>query len=166
MTAMSFQLFSARNYPSCDDFLGHLSRLGYTQVEGYSGLYVDPVGLAATLKKNGLAMPTAHFSIEELADVETTLKTAEVLGMKNIYCPGVGLDRRSTDESKWLELGELLAKSGETYGREGYAFGWHNLDFELAPTSSGRAGRRPGCAIGGREARVARTADRGRRPCE
>ena len=39
MTELSFQLYSARNYPSLEEFLGKLAALGYTQVEGFGGLY-------------------------------------------------------------------------------------------------------------------------------
>lgn len=138
MTELSFQLYSARNYPSLPDFLAKLGTLGYTQVEGYGGLYADAAGLAANLKQNGLSMPTGHFGPAQIADVSTTLKTAETLGMKKIFCPHIGPEGRSEDESKWLELAEMLAKAGETYSREGYGFGWHNHDFEFKPTSSGR----------------------------
>lgn len=138
MTVLSFQLYSARNYPSLPEFLGKLGKLGYTQVEGYGGLYEDAAGLAANLKNNGLTMPTGHFGPAQVADVSTTLKTAETLGMKKIYCPHIGPEGRSEDESKWLELAEMLAKAGESYTKEGYGFGWHNHDFEFVPTTSGR----------------------------
>ena len=38
MTELSFQLYSARNVPSLEDFLSTLGSLGYKQVEGYGGL--------------------------------------------------------------------------------------------------------------------------------
>ena len=138
MTELSFQLYSARNVPSLYDFLATLSGLGYTQVEGFGGLYADAAGLAAALKKNGLTMPTGHFSPDQVKDVSTTLKTAEILGIKRIYCPHIGAEGRSEDESKWLELAEMLATAGEAYAKEGYGFGWHNHDFEFVPTTSGR----------------------------
>ena len=138
MTELSFQLYSARNVPSLPDFLATLGSLGYKQVEGYGGLYADAAGLAAELSKNGLSMPTGHFGPAQVQDVETTLKTAETLGIKRIYCPHIGPEGRSEDESKWLELAEMLAKAGEAYTREGYGFGWHNHDFEFKPTTSGR----------------------------
>jgi len=138
MTQLSFQLYSARNYPSMEEFLGKLGKLGYTQVEGFGGLYDDAAGLAENLKKNGLTMPTGHFGPAQVADVSTTLKTAETLGIKRIYCPHIGPEGRSEDESKWLELADMLANAAETYGKEGYGFGWHNHDFEFVPTTSGR----------------------------
>ncbi|KKB82756.1 xylose isomerase [Devosia limi DSM 17137] len=138
MTELSFQLYSARNFPPLADFLPKLAALGYKQVEGYGGLYGDAGGLAAQLKSNGLAMPTGHFGLDQLKDTATALKTAETIGMKKIYCPYIGVEDRSTDDSKWVELAETLASLGETYTKAGYGFGWHNHDFEFLPTSSGR----------------------------
>ncbi|MBJ7576663.1 sugar phosphate isomerase/epimerase [Devosia sp. MC532] len=138
MTQLSFQLYSARNYPSLPEFLSKLSSLGYTQVEGYGGLYEDPASFAAHLKNNGLSMPTGHFGLDQLKDTAIALKTAEIIGVKRIYCPFIMPDQRSEDESKWLELAETLAELGEVYTKAGYGFGWHNHDFEFHPTTSGR----------------------------
>ncbi|MDB5623703.1 MAG: sugar phosphate isomerase/epimerase, partial [Devosia sp.] len=138
MTELSFQLYSARNYPSLDDFLAKLAQLGYTQVEGYGGLYADAAGLAEKFKRNGLSMPTGHFGLAQLQDTDSALKIAETLGVKRIYCPHIGPEGRSTDESKWIELAETLASLGETFTGHGYGFGWHNHDFEFVPTRSGR----------------------------
>jgi sugar phosphate isomerase/epimerase len=138
MTELSFQLYSARNYPDLDDFLAKLAALGYTQVEGYGGLYADAPALAEKFKRNGLSMPTGHFGLAQLQDTDTALKTAEILGVKRLYCPHIGPEGRSADESKWVELAETLAGLGETFTREGYGFGWHNHDFEFVPTTSGR----------------------------
>src|SRR5690606_21297775 len=138
MTELSFQLYSARNYPNQSEFLSTLAALGYKQVEGYGGLYGDPTAFAADLKKNGLSMPTGHFGLDQLKDTSTALKTAETIGVKRIYCPFIMPDQRSEDESKWLELAETLASLGEVYTSEGYGFGWHNHDFEFVPTTSGR----------------------------
>ncbi len=138
MTVLSFQLYSARNFAPLDGFLPKLAALGYTQVEGYGGLYADAAGLAASLKKNGLTMPTGHFGLAQLMDTSTALKTAETLGMKRLYCPHIGVEGRSADESKWVELAETLGELGETFKKAGLGFGWHNHDFEFVPTTSGR----------------------------
>lgn len=138
MTELSFQLYSARNFPPLADFLPKLAKLGYKQVEGYGGLYEDAAGLAALLKSNGLSMPTGHFGLAQLKDTANALKTAETIGMKKIYCPYIPVEERSEDDSKWVELAETLASLGETYKKAGYGFGWHNHDFEFVPTTSGR----------------------------
>ena len=41
MTDLSYQLYSSRNFPPLADTLSMLSDLGYSQVEGYGGLYDD-----------------------------------------------------------------------------------------------------------------------------
>lgn len=134
----SFQLYSARNFPPLDDLLGRLAKLGYKQVEGFGGLYADAAGLAASLKKHGLVMPTGHFGLGQLKDSDAALNTAETLGMKFLYCPAISREERSQDESKWVELGETLAKLGEAFRKRGFGFGWHNHDFEFKALPNGK----------------------------
>ena len=62
----SFQLYSARNFQPWDKVLKLLGKLGYKEVEGFGGVYDDPAGLRTELDKNGLSMPTGHFSIDML----------------------------------------------------------------------------------------------------
>jgi sugar phosphate isomerase/epimerase len=134
----SFQLYSARNFPPIDDVLGRLALLGYTQVEGFGGLYSEAAALAASLSKYNLTMPTGHFGLAQLQDTDSALRIAETLGMRKLFCPAIPKEDRSQDEAKWVALGETLAQLGETYRGEGYGFGWHNHDFEFVPTADGR----------------------------
>jgi sugar phosphate isomerase/epimerase len=135
----SFQLYSARNFPPLDAVIGRLAELGYKQVEGFGGLYADAEGLAASLAKHGLTMPTGHFGLTQLLDTDAALKTAETLGMKFLYCPAIPKEERENQpESKWVELGETLAKLGETFRRNGFGFGWHNHAFEFVPLANGK----------------------------
>lgn len=138
MTVLSFQLYSARNYPNQADLFAKLAGLGYTQVEGFGGLYADAPALAAELKKNGLSMPTGHFGLDQLKDTDGALKIAETIGMKRLYCPYIMPEQRTADDSGWVALGETLAAIGEKVTSAGYGFGWHNHDFEFVPTTSGR----------------------------
>jgi len=138
MTELSFQLYSARKFPPLEQFLPKLAALGYTQVEGYGGLYADAEGLAALLKANGLTMPTGHFGLDQLKDTDSALKMAETIGIETLYCPFIPPEQRSADDSKWVELGETLAAIGEKVTAAGYGFGWHNHDFEFKATTSGR----------------------------
>ena len=137
MTDFSFQLYSARNFPPLDAVLGKLAALGYTQVEGFGGLYADAAGLAASLKAHGLTMPTGHFGLDQLKDTSAAMKIAETLGVKTLFCPAIAREDRTQDEKKWAELAETLAGLAEIYQKAGFGFGWHNHDFEFAPTSSG-----------------------------
>lgn len=134
----SFQLYSARNHPNMPEVLKKVAGLGYTQVEGFGGLYTDPAGLAAELKSIGLTMPTGHFGLDMLQDTSATMKIAETLGVKVLYCPAVGRDQRVQSDAGWVALGETLAALGETYTKAGFKFGWHNHAFEFAPTDSGK----------------------------
>ncbi|HEY4200211.1 MAG TPA: sugar phosphate isomerase/epimerase [Devosiaceae bacterium] len=138
MSKFSFQLYSARNYPPMDDVLANVARLGYAQVEGFGGLYADAAGLAASMKKYGLTMPTGHFGLTQLQDTSTAMKWAETLGVKTLICPAIPKEERSQGEDKWIQLGETLGELNETYRKAGFGFGWHNHNFEFAPTDSGR----------------------------
>jgi sugar phosphate isomerase/epimerase len=138
MTELSFQLYSARNFPPIDTVLAKLKALGYGQVEGYGGLYGDAANLAAALKANGLTMPTGHFGLDMLKDVSTTLKTAETLGIKTVFCPAIPQDQRKQPEAGWVQLAETLAELALTYKKAGIGFGWHNHHFEFWPTASGK----------------------------
>ena len=134
----SYQLYSSRNFPPTDDVLGRLAKIGYRQVEGFGGLYADAEGLAASLRKHGLSMPTGHFGLSQLKDIDAALKTAETLGMKVLYCPAIPKEERGQSEAKWVDLGETLAQLGEAFRKRGFGFGWHNHDFEFKPTDSGK----------------------------
>lgn len=135
----SFQLYSARNFPPLDSVLGRLSHFGYKHVEGFGGLYAEADTLAAALEKYGLTMPTGHFGLAQLLDTDTALKTAETLGIKYLYCPAIPKEERlNQPESKWVELGETLAKLGEAFRKRGFGFGWHNHDFEFQPLPNGK----------------------------
>jgi len=137
MKDFSFQLYSARNFPPLENNLAMVKRLGYTQVEGFGGLYADVDGLAASLKAHGLAHPTGHFGLDQLKDTSNALRIAEKLGVKKIFCPYLAPQDRSADDSKWIELAETLGKLGEVFNTEGYGFGWHNHDFEFVATTDG-----------------------------
>lgn len=135
----SFQLYSARNFPPLDDVLSGLAKLGYKQVEGFGGLYGDADSLAEALKTHGLTMPTGHFGLNQLLDTDAALKTAETLGIRYLYCPAISKDeRRDYTASTWVQLGETLAKLGETFRSRGFGFGWHNHDFEFQPLADGQ----------------------------
>jgi sugar phosphate isomerase/epimerase len=138
MTEFSFQLYSARNFPPIPAFFPRLATLGYAQVEGFGGLYADATELAANLKKVGLSMTTGHFSLDQLKDTDKARKTAETLGVRTLFCPAIPREDRNQSENKWVELAETLAGLAEVYQNAGFGFGWHNHDFEFAPTESGK----------------------------
>jgi len=134
----SFQLYSARNFQPWDKVLKILADAGYAQVEGFGGVYADPKAIRAELDKNGLSMPTGHFSIDMLEkDFGKANEIADVFGMKMLVCPYLEAERRPADAAGWRGFGERLAKVGEKAKAAGYDFAWHNHDFEFKPLADG-----------------------------
>lgn len=136
MTPLSFQLYSARFEPSITGFLPTLARAGYARVEGFPGVYDDPVAFRTAMDNAGLTMPTGHFPLEWVRDEPDKVKhIADVLGIDAIIVPAVS--ERERDAAGWRALGEELARAGETYWADGKTFGWHNHAFEFAETETG-----------------------------
>jgi multiple sugar transport system ATP-binding protein len=134
----SFQLYSARNFQPWERVLATLGRLGYTQVEGFGGVYADPKAFRAELDRNGLAMPTGHFSIEALEnDFDGVRKTADALGITLLICPYLVAEARPSDAAGWRDFGARLAKVGAVAKNAGYGFAWHNHDFEFKKLADG-----------------------------
>lgn len=127
---IGFQLFSARNYPLAE-VLRSISRLGYRQAEGYSGLYADPKGLRAHLDENGLSMPTAHVALADLKRPEQTLRLAEALDIKVVICPWLAPHERPADGAGWSRFGARLQELARPYQEAGLGFAYHNHDFEF-----------------------------------
>ncbi len=135
---LSFQLYSARNHPPLEDTLALLAKTGYREVEGYGGVYNDPKALRASLDAKGLTMPTGHFSVEMLEnDRKGVLAIAAPLGMRHIYAPYLMPDERPKNAAGWKKFGKRLAQIGVWARSEGYAFGWHNHDFEFVKLATG-----------------------------
>jgi sugar phosphate isomerase/epimerase len=137
MTAVSFQLYSARNFPPYADVYALLGSLGYTEVEGFGGVYgtLDAAGaksLKAELDANGLSMTTGHFGIAELEnETARMLDIAKALGMESVYCPYLFPDQRPTDAAGWKAFGARLEEASKPFVEAGFDFGWHNHDFEF-----------------------------------
>lgn len=132
MTEISYQLYSSRNFPPLSETLSMLKGLGYSQVEGYGGLYGDPAGLAAALREAGLAMPSGHFSLDMLEkEPDKAMAVIKAVGMRAVYCPHIGPDLRPTDAAGWRAFGRRLQQAGAPFRAAGLTFGWHNHDFEF-----------------------------------
>lgn len=143
MQTVSFQLYSARNFPPLSDVLKTVGAAGYKQVEGYGALYaaLDDAALAALkadMDKSGVTMPSAHFSLDLLEnDPARAVHIAKTLGIKSIYCPYLAAEDRPTDAAGWRAFGERLEKAGKPFRDAGLDFGWHNHDFEFVALADG-----------------------------
>ncbi len=136
--SISYQLYCSRNFPSLTDTLAMLAKAGFTEVEGYGGLYGDPAALAAQLNRAGLAMTSGHFNLDMVEnDPTTAIATARTLGIKKVFVPYIDADQRPTDAAGWADFGARLAKMGKPITDAGLVFGWHNHDFELLDLGGG-----------------------------
>jgi sugar phosphate isomerase/epimerase len=135
---LSFQLYSARNFPPLVDTLALLTKIGYREVEGFGGVYDDPRELRDLLDEHGLAMPTGHFGLDMLErERPRVVAIAATLGMRAIYAPYLAADERPKAAAGWTKIGKRLAAIGEWMRSEGFGFGWHNHDFELVKLPGG-----------------------------
>jgi sugar phosphate isomerase/epimerase len=132
MTGFSYQLYSSRDHTPWSDVLKTLGKAGYKAVEGFGGVYDDPKAFRAAMTANGLKMPTAHFPIEMLekqfGQAEAIAKT---LGVKIMICPYLSAEDRPRDSKGWIAFGKRLEKIAVRAKAAGYAFAWHNHDFEF-----------------------------------
>jgi sugar phosphate isomerase/epimerase len=135
----SMQLYSARNFQPWDKVLQLLGQAGYKEVEGFGGVYDDPADFRKELDKNGLSMPTGHFSIDALeSDFDGARKIADALGIKTLICPYLNAEARPEGTAAgWRGFGERLAKVGARAKQDGYGFAWHNHDFEFKKLADG-----------------------------
>lgn len=135
---LSFQLYSAREFPPLKDTLALLSKVGYREVEGYGGVYDKPAAVARLLEKNGLTMPTGHFSIDMLeGERPKVLEISNALGIRHIYLPYIDEGARPRTAAGYRKLGKRLAAIGQWVRSEGLGFGWHNHDFEFIKLATG-----------------------------
>ena len=135
MRDFSYQLYSSRNFGPLDATLQMVAGLGYTQVEGYGGLFADGAAvdaLATALDATGLTMPTGHFGLDLVEeDPAKAIALARRIGLKAVFVPHIGEDLRPTDAAGWAAFGRRVAEAGKPLQDAGLAYGWHNHDFEF-----------------------------------
>ena len=132
----SYQLYSSRNFPPLGETLKMLSKLGYSQVEGYDGLFagLEDLGqLRGELDAAGLSMTTGHFGLDMVQnDPARILQITKAFDIEAVFIPAVPDGERVKDAKGWVELGQQLAEVGKPLQDAGLIFGWHNHNFEFA----------------------------------
>jgi len=137
---LSFQLYSARNFLPWTQVIPRLSELGYSQVEGFGGVYSDAQKFRDLLDANDLTMPSGHFfPLGELEEgLESSLAVAKILGMERVICPAPeDLWRQGTNEANWVSLAKRLNEAGKRVNDAGFRFGWHNHHWEFMQLDNG-----------------------------
>ena len=138
MPGYSYQLYSSRNFPPLADTLRMVASAGYSQVEGFGGLFADDTmtaTLVTALGETGLTMPTAHFGFDMVqGSPSRAIDIARQVGIETIFVPVT--DNRVRDAAGWLAFGRALAEAGKPFMDAGLRFGWHNHAFEFADLGS------------------------------
>lgn len=138
MTALSLQLYSARNFTPWESVFKTISQLGFGAVEGYSALFEDTDAVCGALQAAGLSMPTAHMGLSALeTDLAGAVATARAFGIGCIYAPFLAEAERPIDSEGWVDLAKRLDVVAMSLADEGLEFGWHNHDFEMRCTADG-----------------------------
>lgn len=139
MPAISYQLYSSRNWP-IEETVALLEKLGVEEVEGFGALYEDPAATRALLDAHGLKMTTGHFALELVEDAPKAIEIAKTLGIEAIIVPWIHPDMRPTDKAGWQALAKRLHEAGKPIREAGFAYGYHNHDFEFLPGADGTLG--------------------------
>ncbi len=137
---VSFQLYSAREFTPWSDVYAMLAAAGYTQVEGFGGVYDDPKATRDALDQAGLKMPSGHFfPVSNFEDsLDETIATARTLGMDRVFCPAPEDDLRAGgDVDAWISLANRLEEACKKVNDAGLRFGWHNHHWEFMPLPGG-----------------------------
>lgn len=137
---VSFQLYSARDFTPWENVVPMVAEAGYTQVEGFGGVYRDAPAFRALLDANGLSMPSGHyFPLGQFEEgLDTSIAAAKTLGMERLFCPAPeDLWRSGTDAANWIALAKRLHEAGKRVNDAGFRFGWHNHHWEFMPLPGG-----------------------------
>jgi len=138
MKHTAYQLYCSRNAPTLASTFKMLNAAGYKAVEGYGAILQDPHEIKTLLDQHELIMPSSHIGLAEMeSDPDTMLATARTLGLDKVFCPYLTPDNRPDDAAGWAALGKRLAELGKPFQDAGFAFGWHNHDFEFVRLASG-----------------------------
>ena len=136
---ISFQLYSARNFPPLEAQLETLAAIGFDGVEPYRGCYGDdPEGFRRMIDSVGLKCPTAHIPVDLLlSDRAAFIGIAETLGVEAAVLPYLVEEERPRDRAGWTAFAGKLAEAVPALAERGIKLAWHTHAFEYEPLSDG-----------------------------
>ncbi|HKV26458.1 MAG TPA: sugar phosphate isomerase/epimerase [Candidatus Acidoferrum sp.] len=130
---VGLQLYTVRSEMP-KDFEGTIAKVaetGYKEVEFAGYFNHSPKDVRALVDKNGLTVPSAHFSYDIIENKwPETLDAAHVIGHKYLVCPWIDEKQRTADGYK--KAAELFNKAGEESQKAGIQFCFHNHSYEFA----------------------------------
>jgi sugar phosphate isomerase/epimerase len=136
LSKIGLQLYTVRRELE-KDFAGTLEKvatLGFLEVEFAGYFNHAPREVKTILARNQLSAPSAHISTADLrGNLQVATEAAQTIGHQYLVCAYLPAEeRRSLDDYK--RLVDLLNGAGERLNKAGIQFGYHNHDFEFAPT--------------------------------
>lgn len=136
---LSFQLYSARNFPPLEAQLEKLAEIGYDAIEPFSDLYeADPVAFRGMADSFGLPMPSVLSTLALMdRDADDAIDMARTLGARTIVLPYIFPEDRPTDFDGWKAIARRISDHADRAAEAGLALAWHNHDFEYAPLPDG-----------------------------
>ncbi len=135
---LSFQLYSAREFPPLSEQLRILAELGYKNVEPFFALLADPKEFRRQIDHVGLTALTGHFDLSPLEEnTDCQIDAAHIIGAKTVVAPWIEPENRPEDADGWKRLGERLERLREKLAAKNLGFAWHNHDFEFHRLADG-----------------------------
>jgi sugar phosphate isomerase/epimerase len=135
---LSFQLYSAREFPPLSEQFRILAELGYENVEPFFGLFADPKEFRRQIDHFGLTALTGHFDLSPLEDdLDRQIDVAQTIGIKTIIAPWIGPEDRPGNAAGWKRLGERLERLRGRLSAKNLNFAWHTHDFEFQALADG-----------------------------
>lgn len=136
---ISFQLYSARNFPPLEAQLEALAAIGFDAVEPYRGNFGDDAaGFRKKLDAVGLACPTAHLPVDLLqSDRKAFIGIAETLGLEAAVLPYLAEERRPRDAAAWTAFAAELTEHAAALAEAGLKLAWHTHAFEYETLPDG-----------------------------
>jgi len=135
---ISFQLYSARNFPPLEAQLDTLAEIGFDAVEPYRGAFDTAAAFRRKIDAVGLACPTAHLPVDLLlSDRAAFIDIAKTLGLEAAVLPYLVEEQRPGDRAGWEAFAGRLAESVPALAAEGIKLAWHTHAFEYEPLADG-----------------------------
>jgi sugar phosphate isomerase/epimerase len=129
---ISIQLWTTRGEDPLADQLAALAGMGYTDVQPFHDQYDDVGGMKALLQEHDLTATSGHFNIAMFdGDARLVFDAARALDMKLVVAPWLEPEDRPTDADGWKAVHHRLVRMKAMTEDAGFAFAWHNHDFEF-----------------------------------
>ena len=137
---ISFQLYSARNFPPLEAQLEALAAIGFDAVEPYRGNFgEDAAGFRRKIDAVGLACPTAHLPVDLLArrPARPSSASPRPSASRRRSCPTSPRISGRRMPRGWTAFAAKLTENAAALAEAGLKLGWHTHAFEYEKLADG-----------------------------